>query len=457
MRSPMAWLAGFLVLAIVGITTWSLTRGQGPAVGAKTLRPSASANPDTQANPKAPAATPKLSGPSDAANLDSPGVPAADKPGTPRDPAVPNVLQDQIRLTAHRGADWLYRMNGVDGRFAPGQLPALNAQMDGDHLLRQAGAALARARASRMTGDQNYADRATHAIHVLLGETMVDPKDKTLRYTVLPSAVINRVAEAGLLAQAINELPAPKSDLLDSAEQLCNYLRNQQRGDGSICLSDSVEDSKKAEEGDDVSPYPGVALAGLMRSQQRRPVAWKTDVVRKALAYYGPILKTRKDAAAAAYHVSAYSDAYLLTKEQPFADCVFLVGDWICEMQYERLDPRHPDWWGGFMSWQDGKSVATAPTVEGAVLAEALADACRVARQASDSNRLDRYRTALELHLQFLARLQYTQANTRHYAESYRPKVVGGFHVSAVNGDLRLDDSRHAVSAMTQYALTVAK
>jgi hypothetical protein len=454
----MAWLAGFLVLAIVAITTWSLTRGQGPAGGAKSPRAPATANAETQANPKAPTATPKLSGPSDAVVPDSPDVPAAtDKTVTPRDPTVATALQAQIQLTAHRGADWLYRMNGVDGRFAPGQLPALNAVMDGDQFLGQAGAALALARAARMTGDQNYADRATHAILVLLGETIVDPKDKTQRYTAVPSAVINRVAAAGLLAQAVHELPAPKSDLLDSAEQLCNYVRNQQRGDGSFCLSDSVEGSKKAEEGDDASPYPGFALAGLMRSQQRRPAAWKADVVRKGLAYYGPILKTRKDPTIAPAHVSAYADAYVLTKEQPFADCVFALGDWICDLQYDRLDPRHPDWWGGFMSWQEGKSNASAPTVEGAVLAEALADACRVARQAGDSNRLERYRSALELHLQFLTRLQYTQANTRHFAEWYRPKVVGGFHVSAVNGDLRLDDSRHAVSAMTQYALTVAK
>jgi hypothetical protein len=459
MRSPMAWLAGFLVLAVVAITTWSLTRGQAPAGASTPPRTPASANPETPPTPKAPTANPKLSGPADAATIDtSPdAATAADKSATPLDPAAVNTLQDQIQVTAHRGADWLYRMNGVDGRFAAGQLPALNAEMDGDHFLRQAGAALALARAARMTGDQNYADRATHSILVLFGETVVDPKDKTVRFTALPSAVVNRVAAAGLLAQAVHELPAPKSDLLDSAEQLCNYVRKQQRADGSLCLSDSVEESKKAEEGDDASPYPGFALAGLMRSQQRRPAAWKTDVVRKALGYYAPILKTRKDPAVVSAHVAAYSDAFLLTKEKPFADCVYALNDWICEMQYDRLDPRHPDWWGGFMSWQDGKSVATAPTVEGAVLAEALVEGCRVARHAEDSNRLDHYRTALELHLQFLARLQYTQANTRHFTDWYRPKVVGGFHVSAVDGNLRLDDARHAVGAMTQYVLAVAK
>jgi hypothetical protein len=452
----MPWLAGTLVLAVVALATWSLTRGQAPAGGSAPQRPPAASSLASPPATTPASATPKLAPPSDSVDS-TPEATPSDKDQAARDSAAVNPLQEQILLSAHRGADWLYRMNGVDGRFLVGQLPAVNAEMEGDHFLRQAGAALALARAARMTRDQNYADRATHSILVLLGETVVDAKDKTLRYTALPSAVVNRVAAAGLLAQAIHELPDPKSDLLDAAEQLCNYIRKQQRADGSICLSDSVEESNKAEEGDDGSPYPGVALAGLMRSHQRRPAAWKIDVVRKALTYYGPILKAHKDPVVLPAQAAAYAEAFLLTKEVAFADCVFAVNDEICEWQYDRLDPRHPDWWGGFMNWQDGKPVATAPTVGGAVLAEALVEAYRVARQADDAKHSHRYRTALELHFQFLTRLQYTQANTRHFADWYRPKVLGGFHVSAVDGNLNLDDTRHVVAAMTQYALTFTK
>jgi hypothetical protein len=452
MRNPVAWLATFSVLAIIGLATWSLTRGQAPAGGSPPTRPPVSGNPEA----KTPASTPKLAGPTDTDTVEpkADAAPSVDKKS--RDPAEQNPLLEQIQITAHRGADWLFRMNGVDGHFATGQIPALNATLEGDHFLRQAGAALALARAARMTGDQNYADRATHSILVLLGDTVVDPKDKSLRFTALPSAVVNRVAGAGMLVQAIHELPSPKQDVLDAAEQLCNFIRKQQRGDGSICLSDS-EDSKKAEEGDDASPYPAFALAGLMRSQQRRPADWKSDVVRKALAYYAPLLKLQKNPETVAAHAAAYGEAFLLTKEAPFANCVFDLNDWVCDLQYDRLDARHPDWWGGFMGWHDGKAVAAAPSAEGAVLAEALAEGCRAAKQAGDAQRGERYRGALELQLQYLTRLQYTQANTRHFAEWYRPKVLGGFHLSSLDGNLRLDDARHAVCALTQYVLTVAK
>jgi hypothetical protein len=198
----------------------------------------------------------------------------------------------------------------------------------------------------------------------------------------------------------------------------------------------------------------------LLRSQQRRPAGWKTEVARKSLAYYGPLWKEHKDASAAGWQSATLAEAYLLTKEKAFAEHAFALNDWLCGLQYARLDqldPRHADWWGGFMERQDSKAMTSAPTVEGAVCAEALAEGYRVAKQAGDLDRQQRYREALELSLQFLARLQYTQANTNHFADWYRPKVLGGFHASAVDGNLRLDYTQHAVCAMVQYAACVVK
>jgi hypothetical protein len=449
MRSPMPWLAGVLVLGIIALATWSLTRGQDPAGTSAPTRPPVGAKAPVSPEPPAPIAA------ETAPDTSSKPQPT-EKSG--EENAAPSPLQQQIQLSAHRGADWLFRMNGLDGRFAPGQLPALNAEMEGDHFLRQAGAAVALARAARFTGEERYADRATQAILVLIGETVVDARDKTIRYTGLPSAMVNRVAAAGLLVLAVHELPSPKKDLLDQAEQLCNFLRRQLRADGSICLSDATEDAKTAEE--DSSSYPGMALYGLLRSQQRRPAGWKTDVARKSLAYYGPLWKEHKDVAAVGWQTAALAEAYLLTKDEAFAKCAFSLNDWLCELQFARLDqldPRHADWWGGFTERQDGKVLTSGPTVEGAVCAEALAEAYRVAKQAGDLNRQRRYRETLELSLQFLARLQYTQANTNHFADWYRPRVLGGFHASGVDGNLRLDYTQHVVCAMVQYATCVVK
>src|SRR4051812_6658633 len=85
-------------------------------------------------------------------NPDNPPAPA--QPVKPaRDLSRFSPLQRQMYLSAQRGADWLQRANRPDGRFVYGYLPALHKPLEGDHYLRQVGAAFALARASRYTGD----------------------------------------------------------------------------------------------------------------------------------------------------------------------------------------------------------------------------------------------------------------------------------------------------------------
>jgi hypothetical protein len=355
-------------------------------------------------------------------------------------------------LSAQRGAEWLARTNRADGHFDNGYVPALRVVLEGDHFLRQAGAAFALARAARYSGDEQVTAIARQAVLTLLLHAGPDAEDANLRHTTLPSAVVNRLGAAGLLVLAINELPAPSDDLLEQSEELCAFLRKQQRADGSLCLSDTPGGpGADASEPDGINYYPGAALYGLMLSQRHRPAAWKTDVVRKALSYYRPWWRAHKTMALIPYQTAAYAEAYLLTKEQAFADCVIEMNDWLCGFQYVQIDASHPLWLGGFMGWADGKPAAVAPQVGSAAYAESLAEACRVARQAGDVARYRRYSDALERCLQFLVTLQYTEANTRHFADWYRPILVGGFYGAHQDGTLRIDYTQHAVCALVQY------
>src|SRR5207245_6340288 len=114
-------------------------------------------------------------------------------------------------------------------------------------------------------------------------------------------------------------------------------------------------------------------------------------------------------------------------------------------------DLRRVLWYGGFMSFQDGRPLEQAPTIGSAVYAEGLAQACRVARDAGDLNRHTRYSGALDRCLQFLGTLQFTDANTQHFADWYRSRLVGAFHVSHSDGNLRIDNTQHAVTALLMY------
>ncbi len=295
----------------------------------------------------------------------------------------------------------------------------------------------------------------------MLEQTEKDPADPQVIYTPLPSLVINRLGAAALLVLAIHELPAPQQhqrDLLDRSEQLCNFIRKQARPDGSLFCGDLLPDGKPGvEEADAILTYPGQALCALMRSQRYRPAAWKLDLVRKALAFYAPWWRQHKSLAFVSWQSAAYTEAYLLTRDRPFADFVFEMNDWLSGLQYDRLEAGQQQWLGGFMSWQDGKPVQTPPRIDSADCSESLAQARRAARAAADQARHDRYSRALELSLQFLTTLQYSEANTQHFEKSYRNRLVGGFHASHQDGNLRIDHAQHALSALVLYLDEVSK
>lgn len=416
MRAPHWLVAGVALSGVAGLTLVSWTTGQEPAQ-----------------------------------------QPPAKQAAPPREEAKLPFFQQSIYRGGKSGCEWLVRANLVDGRFVPGYLPALNQAMEGDSHLRQAAAAAALARAARYYRDEEASARARQAVLRLMLETA--PEEGTnpvVRSITLPPGMANRLAAAALIVQAVHELPAPASDLLDQADQLCNFIRRAQRADGSFACTEPGPDGKAVEDPEAVNAYSGEALVALMRSQQHRPAAWKLEAVRKALPYYQARWRASKNLTMTPRHAAAYTEAYLQTKDKAYADFVFEMADWVCTFQHRQLDPLHPQWVGGFMPCVDGKPAQGAPSIGTAVLAEGLVEAGRIARQVGDVTRWQRYKDTAERSLQFLTTLQYSPANTRHFAAWYQPYVVGGFHASHSDGNLRLDYTQQAVCAMVGYMMYAA-
>jgi hypothetical protein len=394
----------------------------------------------------APSDTAALAEPPPQTSSSPPSRPTVLTRGPARDFSKLGEFPNEMFTSCQRGADWLARVNDTKGHFQTGYLPALNISMEGDNYLRQAGAAFALARAARFLGTDRYAARATQAVLKLLDET-VDAGDPACRHTALPSTVLNRLGAAALLVLAVHELPSPQPDLLDKGEQLCNWIRRQARADGSL----RCQDGDTADDPESVNEYPGLALYAILRSQTHCPAAWKTELARKAVVYYREWWKGHRSMAFVPWQTAAFAEAFVQTKEPVFAQFVFDMNDWLCGLQYDQLDPHRLVWYGGFMTWADGKAVDALPTIGSAVYAESLAEARRAARTAADVARYQRYNESLQRCLQFLVRLQYTDANTQHFEVWYRPRLVGGFHASPQDGNVRIDYTQHALSALVLY------
>ena len=379
---------------------------------------------------------------------------------TSRDLAKFTIQQRLFYLSGQRAMDWLERANKPDGRFIAGFVPDLRVPMEGDSYIRQAGAALALAQAARFYKDERSAAIAKQALLTLLLETSVDPKNPCVRNVPIHQA--NPLMSAGLILAAIHELPSPAADLLDQGDQLANLLHAQIQADGSLnvarvgdeAAAGPVAESRHAEA---MQHLTGPALYGIAVSQRRRPAAWKLEALRKACDYYFTYWKQNKNLPMAVWHSEAYTEAYLLTKESCFAAAVFEMNDWLCGLQYQQVDPARASWLGGFQPWIDGKAAASAPDIGSAGAVLSVAAACRLARATGDVQHYRRYRQALESGLLFLTTLQYSEANTQHFADWYRPALIGAFHASAQDGNLRLDYNQNALAALVQYLEHVAE
>ncbi len=404
--------------------------------------------------------------------------------GKQHDPARMTPLQRHLYLSAQRAADWLRRANKPDGRFVYGFLPAVRLPMEEDSYLRQAEAAGVLARSAKFFHNEQADAIARQALLTLLLDTVTSEQwpvasgqnsgqspvasrqkeQRTLaplttehsslvRHTIPAGALVNRPAAAGLLVRAVHELPSPGQDLLDQADQLCNFLKTQVQADGSILLAANANDVTP----EMVEYFSGPALLGIVRSQTLRPAAWKLDALRRARGYYEARWRQHKSYPMVADHSAAFAEAFALTKDKAFAEPVFAMNDWLCTLQYKNLDGRRSSWNGGFPPWMDGKATTLAPDVHSAAAAESLAEACRAAQLAGDPARHRRYKEALENCLRFLTTMQYSEANTQHFAEWYRPLLVGGFYAAPHDGNLRLDCTVHSLNGLVAYLDYVAE
>jgi hypothetical protein len=365
--------------------------------------------------------------------------------------AFPVQTQSAVRGVL-LGAQWMTRTNQPQGRFLFGYIPSLRQPLAGDHDLKQARGALALAQAANFSGDEKQAAIASQAILTLLAATRIDPADPNCRVPVHSSLVCNRVGFAAVLALAIYELPGADAKLISEAERLCEFLHKQCRANGSIHYTDGPTDVPTQIDPAGVNEYPGTALHAIMVGNRVRPAVWKTEAARKGMEHYRAMFKTKPHPLLAATLTPACTELYLQIKLPDAAAAVFEMNDWLCGLQIPGTDPRVPEWAGGFRSVVNGQLTDTPPGPETGLYVQSLACACQLTRLTPDLERFARYQAAGVGAVQFLCGLQYLEANTRHFENTFRANMlIGGFHLSPADGNIRIDATATAVCGLIRF------
>jgi len=324
--------------------------------------------------------------------------------------------------------------------------PSLRVQLDGDNFASQAGATFALARSLRYYRDGRGTAVATQAILSLLLETALDGELRVPRpHRRLSIAVELRFAG---LCHSRTRSSGEADDLLKQADQLLNYLRQQQR---PMVRSSSRSTQPHHQRSEIDAEHAGSALQGVIRSQKlRRPSGNSTCSARRA---HSISRNAAKQEPRHRLHAHAGLCRVVCAYERPGLQGRGLRDErlvaHVAISGRPRLGPQH--WSGGFKRFRDGKIEFAVPDISSALCAGSLVEACRVARHAGDLPRLQRYERALLDSLQFLMSLQYTPAKTQHFVDPFRPSVLGAFHASHQDGNLRIDYTQHALCAMVQY------
>jgi hypothetical protein len=369
----------------------------------------------------------------------------------------PHPTQSAVRAVL-LGATWMTRMNQVQGRFMAGYNPSLRQPISGDQDMRQARAALALAQAAKFCGDEKQAAMANQTILTLLASTKLDPADPNCRVPIHSSVRCNRVGFAALVALAIYELPAPEAKLVAEAEKLCCFLKKQCRPDGSVHFTDGASDDPAKTDPVGMNEYPGLALQAIISGNRLQPDRWKTEVTKKGIEFFRAKFKANAHPLLAATLSPVCSELYLQTKTNEAAVALFEMNDWLCGLQIAANDMRTPQWAGGFRTIMDGQVVDVPPGPEVGLYMQSLACAYEINRHVPDLARETRYKTALLDSSQFLCGLQYVEANTRHFENSFRANMlIGGFHLSPVDGNLRIDATATAITGMLRFLASGAE
>lgn len=373
---------------------------------------------------------------------------AAETPLTKFDPltAFPPVTQYSVRAVL-LGSTWMAKRHKSDGRFTYGYNPTLRQEMSGDHDLRQAQAALAMAQAAKFAGDPKHSVVASQAVLTLLASTKVAPNDPTCRVPVAMSVVCNRVGFAATLALAIYELPKADDKLLEEAERLCEFVRRSLRTDGSVHYTDGPNDVPMQVDPNGVNEYPGTALQALAVSNRVRSAEWKKDAVKRGVAHYLGVFRSKPHSLLAATVTPAATELYVQTKSADLASAVFEMNDWLCTLQ---IGPTER-WSGGFRA---AGATDPLPTAETGLYVQSLACGYQLTRLTADLTREAKYRTAAADAANYACSVQFLEENTRHFENAFRAStLIGAFHVSPSDGNLRIDATACAVTGLLRYLM----
>jgi hypothetical protein len=350
------------------------------------------------------------------------------------------ITPEALVNAVDQGADYLTRAVKPDGAFVYSFLPKSNTERDDYNIIRHAGTVYAMAEAYAVSQDPALLDAIQRAADYLVASTVACPGQTSGADTlcVVEDGWVKLGGNA-LAVVALAEYTAVTGDerYLPVLTQLADWIREAQRADGSFVQKVYVSTN----EVDDIDSqyYPGEAILAMTRLYALDGDPLWLDVAENATRYLITVRDAEKstdDLIHDHWLLYAINDLYRVRQDPLYLEHAMRIAEAIVTSQNRA--PEYQDWLGSY--YRPPRSTPTATRSEG------LCAAYQLARDYESALTAERILDVLEFGIRFQLQTQFQPESAMYVRDPQR--VLGGFHRSLDNFEIRIDYVQHNISSL---------
>lgn len=344
--------------------------------------------------------------------------------------APEEVTRDSVGRLKQLLGDWMLTNLHPDGRMTYRYWPSRGEEAEGNNMIRQWMATIALVRLGYDRQDPRVHARAAdnirynlqHFFHVEGNHGLIEYEGKI------------KLGALSLAALAILEHPQ-RDEFLAAELALRQTTFDLQKPDGrfqTFYRPVGVDHHHNF--------YPGETLLYWALLYVREPSPELLERIMRSFRYYRTWHREHRNPAFIPWHIQAYVNLWLVTRDDELRDFVFEMADWLLGMQ-EWDAAQYPDTRGRFYDQERSYFGPPHASATGVYL-EGLIDAYRLAVEVGDTARTDRYRQAMVRGLRSVMQLQFVDEIDMFYIHK-RELLRGGVRTTVYDNAIRVDNVQH--------------
>lgn len=350
---------------------------------------------------------------------------------------IETITKAKAEALAAAQTQWLFTNLQPDGRQVYLYWPSRGEESTANNSIRQWLATVAMGRAARARGDVAWSERVEQNIRYNLAHSYAE--DDAGHGQIVEAGTTVKLGALAVAGLALVEHPARNAFAAQEAA-LRRTIDALWQPSGEFRTF-----WRPAERRDNVNFYPGEALLlwATLYAESRDPAL--LERILASQRFYRVWHLAHRNPAFVPWHTQAYFKVWQATRSDELRDWIFIMNDWLLDVQQWESQRKFPDTMGRF--YDPDRPFGPPHASSTGVYLEGLIDAWRLAQATGDAERQERYRRAVVRGLRSLAQLTFLDEVDLFYI-SQRDRVRGGVRTTVYDNAIRVDNVQHSLMAL---------